>query len=117
VNYGEQALLEARLQAASYQQTQANLAGQLSQRSQRIYAIDVDAFLWWLRAHLAGESPGKYIDHAPKEQPPSPVEAAALLAQLTRDQVIAYRATWTPKTPPIRKDSDDSLPKLPPFAG
>src|SRR5215470_3138034 len=95
----EQALLGDSERAASYQQTQDNLAGQLSARSQRIYTGDVEAFLWWLRASLAGESPGRYKDHAREAQPCSPAEAAMLLAQLTRDQVIAYRAYLDTKDP------------------
>lgn len=96
---GEQVLLVDHEQATSYQQTQANLAGQLSERSQRIYQSDVDAFLWWLRGYLAGASQGRYKDYAPQAQPCSPAEAASLLSQLTRDQVIAYRAYLDAKDP------------------
>lgn len=95
----EQALLGDYERAAAYEQTQVNLAGQLSERSQRIYKSDVDAFLWWLRASLAGELPGRYKDHAPQAEVCSPVEAAARLSQLTRDQVIAYRAYLDAKDP------------------
>lgn len=96
----EQTLLRDYERAASYQQTQDNLAGQLSERSQRIYANDVAAFLWWLRAYLSGEAmPGRYKDHALQAQSPTSAEAAALLAQLTRDQVIAYRAYLDAKDP------------------
>ena len=79
--------------ATSFAHMQRNLAGQLAQRSQRIYQIDVAAFLWWLRAYRAGEAmPGRYRDAAGQAPPSSPAEDAARLSRLTRDEVIAYRA-------------------------
>jgi len=90
-------LMEGEL-TASFVHAQANLAGQLAARSRRIYQTDVAAFLWWLRAHLAGETPGRYEDRAREEHPSSPAEDAARLSGLTREAVIAYRAYLDPTT-------------------
>src|SRR6516225_2884775 len=60
VTADEQALLSGSALAMQLQQTHQNLAGQLAHRSQRIYQNDVAAFLWWLRAYQAGETPGRY---------------------------------------------------------
>src|SRR5579871_975827 len=89
-----------------FQHSLANLAGQLAPRSRRIYQTDVAAFLWWLEQHQAGETPGRYQEREREPMPLAQADAALLLAGLTRETVIAYRAyleATYPKTTASRR--------------
>ena len=101
-----QAVIESPDLAVPFQHTLANLAGQLAPRSRRIYQTDVAAFLWWLEQHQAGATPGRYQERARQPKPLAQEDAANLLAGLTRERVIAYRAyleATYPKTTASRR--------------